>query len=174
MLARVEAARFLLVPRQVVRRPEAAAAPVTDVADSGPGAVQGATLAAEEGRHVVDEDVVLVQAKQMHLMLRLRPAVGRLAHQMALEVALAGHLLATPVPHVDVDEAAVGPLKLRDVGAVGACAGTGGGAATASSAGTVLGGFGLFLEPGGRPLRFGAATGTCSVSGTRSGAEGSS
>ena len=115
-LSRVEAARFLLVLRQVFRRPEATAAPVTDVADSGPRAVQSATLAAEEGRHIVDEDVVRVQAKQMHLMLRLRPAVGRLAHQMALEVALAGHLLATPVPHVDVDEAAVGPLKLRDVG----------------------------------------------------------
>ena len=57
-----------------------------------------------------------VQAQQIDLTPRLRPAVGRLAHQMALEVALPSDLLATPVPHVDVDEAAVDPFKLGDVG----------------------------------------------------------
>ena len=55
-------------------------------------------------------------------------------------------------------------------GAFGGCAGSGAGAGTASSAGTVFGGFGLFLLPGGRPLRLGA--GSAGV-GKSAGAEGS-
>ena len=50
------------------------------------------------------------------------------------------------------------------------------GAGTASSAGTVFGGLGLFFEPGGRPLRLGAgagvggsATGAGTVAGAGSG-----
>ena len=39
-----------------------------------------------------------------------------------------------------------------------------------SSAGTVFGGFGSFLLPGGRPLRFGAGAGSAGVGGSATGA----
>ena len=51
------------------------------------------------------------------------------------------------------------------VGAFEGCAGSGAGGATSS----VLGGFGLFLLPGGRPLRLGCAVSTGTGSGAGSG-----
>ena len=56
------------------------------------------------------------------------------------------------------------------LGAFGGCAGSGAGAGTASSAGTVFGGLGRFLLPGGRPRRLGWGSAGFGGSGTGCGA----
>ena len=47
--------------------------------------------------------------------------------------------------------------------------GSGVGAGTASSAGTVFGAFGLFFEPGGLPLRLGTGAGSAGFGGSGTG-----
>ena len=94
---------------------------------------------------IVPLQFVCVSGEQLHVpVLALHVAQGPLlggGHPNGLSRGLGAGRLGSPDSERSLGER---------------CAGSGAGAGTASSAGTVFGAFGLFFEPGGLPLRLGA------------------